>query len=329
MRECMKLRGYFFFVYFLIVLAFSCKNDTVGIDDLRTSSNPDIIATSAEHLAFPDLIWHKDFWYVAFRMADAHTSGTYSEIKVMKSTDFIIWEECNSFELIGLDLRDPKFSFNDAKDSLYLHFWAISNDGDIRKNIYASFDNKDNRFLYDHKTIKMEKQYPNDWLWRPVWKDGELYVGGYNNYISSRLYIYKNLNETPLLYKNIISPITTEMTIRFRDDEIYILVRMIGGTLLGIVKSINDEIDWQSLPLGEIGGPNMILRNDTVFLGGRINNLFSIYTLTENNKRLELYKTFLTEGECGYPGMYLKDEKIYGVYYTQNSGKYEIKSFSF
>lgn len=341
--------------YVILILGFfsSCfYNFPENIEWETEKYQSSIIRSSSNHLAFPDIVRYNDAWYIAYRESDIHgLSAKGSLIKVLRSTDFVNWEECNSFFLEGYDLRDPKFSYDEKTHSIYLHFFAISN-GTSSNQIYKS--NKLNLFtsfkIEYHKfdTVSLNKlPLPQDkvnyWLWRPEWSNGKLYVAGYyeNNVIFLK---YNNLTENPIAFSSLDNG--SEVTIRFYDTRLYALVRRkdeahFGTTtlekdsILRLAHEANISFQWQTLEnLREFGGPNMIIDNGVAYIGGRSFDENSVprtaiykYSLLDNRLKLIVYLESYFDNS--YPGMVLLGNKLYGVYYTAsaNGNKNEIKTF--
>ena len=310
------------------------------------SRDPEIIVASSQHLAFPDITWHNQFWYVAYRVSDSHVGGTYSLIKVMRSRDFINWEEINSFWHQGFDLRDPKFSFNDKTDSLFIHFFAVGtgpNQINRRENIYVTYDRENSKFYTDKefKTITMDSRYPDDWLWRPVWENGYMFVGGYRRG-NVRFYKYESLNKTPVVFARLDGKSASESTLRFYNRNLFSIIRTESNSFFGVLTDAHDSFftsysyfsglpfTWADLPLEKLGGPNMVISDNVVYLGGRVNSKTSIFRYFWQSETLEPLMDLVSFGDDNsYPGFYLKDNTIYGVYYTQTEdlSGFVIRSF--
>lgn len=327
--------------YFLSVFFFwSCSKEDL---ELIKSGGKDIVATSYHHLAFPDLVRVDNTWFLTYRESDAHVNSSFSIIKVLKSHDFINWTEINSFELHGYDLRDPKFSYNDLDGMFYLHIHAVSSVGNYtkeRRNLITSFDNVNMIFHQDlNSKLELSERFSNDWLWRPEWEDGAMYVGGYSDGVF-RLYKYDNINELPHLLYTLSDDFCTESTIRFQDDKIVAIVRGTKKTFLGtaLKASINSlkgcreslPINWQYLAIADLGGPNMVILDDVAYIGGRVKDGKTgliVYSLRDN--KIESTKIFNSYGDNSYPGLVLHNDCVYGVYYTQSKSlnKYIIRTF--
>ena len=331
-----------FMLFFLQLIFLGCYKD----DNLPLSSETqtNIVISSINHLAFPDLLFYNNIWYLTFRESDAHVKGSFSKIKVLKSFDFKNWTEINSYELTGFDLRDPKLSYNELTDNIYLHIPATNTSGVygvIRKNFIVEFNKHNLQFLSDslRHTIKLPDKYPNDWLWRPVWHEGILFAAGYKQG-NLRFYKYENYNKPPLIFSYLEGNGSSEATLNFNNDKIYTLVRRgvdayFGtGLLIDVMKfdSLSSilNFEWTSLPFPELGGPNVVIYNDKAFIGGRTPEYKTAiinYSISKNE--IENIEELYSFGDNSYPGMVIYNDVLYGVYYTQseNLQTFQIRSF--
>lgn len=333
------------FVFGFLQFTFSnCKDDLV--DSVSSNIHDNIVISSKNHLAFPDLISHDNIWYLTYRESDAHVFGTFSKIKVLKSIDFIHWTKINNFEFPIYDLRDPKFSFNEQDNKLYLHIHAantIGQYGATRKNFIVDFDEKKLAFTGDSlkNIISMPEKTNNDWLWRPTWKNGQMYVGGYSKG-KLRFYKYKDLNKTPLIFSHLEGNSPTETTLSMTTDSTYFIVRKGNEASFGIANTseiMNFDslsslvnIDWRSLPFPELGGPNMVIYDNKAYIGGRMpNTKTAIITYSITNNKIEKVDELYSFGDNSYPGMIIKDGILFGIYYTQseNSQTFQIRTFTY
>jgi hypothetical protein len=256
----------------------------------------------------------------------------------MKSTDFKNWHEFISYENPEFDFRDPKFSYNEITDSLYLHIHGASTNGvygQSRKNLFINFTDEINDVhnkTENYRELILPIEFKNDWLWRPIWDQGILYAGGYRH-DQFRLYQYNNINKSPIVLKSLNNGIN-ETTLRIYNNKTYLLSRKKGAGILGHSFTSYLDFKWEPLFTQELGGPNFIIRNDSIFLGGRINSTTSIFSYSLNSENYQLNSIFEFPSkypDCGYPGFFMKDNIIYGVYYTvslQNEG-FQIKTFMF
>jgi hypothetical protein len=315
------------FFFLIIVIFFSCGESQ--IIDIQAAVVNDIVI-SENHLGFPDLIRYNDMWYVIYRESDGHV-GTYGIVKVLKSKDFNKWEEIFTCELEGWDLRDPKFSWDKSRNKLYLHFHAafLQDNRASRKDLYIEYNHTNGFSINDIKEICVPHRYKNIWLWRPEWNNGIFYCIGYNPAVIDgiALFIYPEITASPDIIPLLEYIDASEATIRFNNDDVYCLVRRNNdNTFLG--KATIDKIDdfsWSEIPLFAFGGPNMLLTDGAIFIGGRQNGLF-IGKMNPKNYSITEMEKLPAGGDSSYPGMVLFCNELYIVYYAQKDGGFVISS---
>lgn len=317
----------------------SCLVDIPITQDWEPSEyETETVISSSNHLGFPDLFKYDGVWYVAYRESDNHIKGTFNIIKILKSNDFVNWTEINSFEIPDTDLRDPKFSYNNVTDQLYLHIHKVK---DARSNIYVEFDKDVGQFkdITNGSDLLSVNSNVKEWLWSPVWHNNKLYVAGYVHGV--RFYRYNDIKERPIVFSEVQNGGGSEIVIRFYNNNLYALARkrpkaMIGKYIYSLdsLSSIsyntsNNDLMWEDLDIEELGGPNMVIHDSIIYLGGRVEFQTKIYKYSLRDKSLRLMETLPSHGDNAYPGFVLIDNNLYGVYYTSSrdfSG-FEIRSF--
>ncbi len=327
---------------FTIWVSFSCDNsdalngvlsykDNLFIEDLEEQS---YVTTSVNHLAFPDLSKFNNQWYVTYREADGHLFKSFAKIKVLRSNDFKNWTLINTFEINGIDLRDPKFSYNDQTNEFYLHFMSVSdsNNGSVRKNVYSTFNLDSGIFENVLKTLKTTTKYPEDWFWRPMWHDGNLYSAGYGS-SGIRLYKHKNLSIEPDLILDLSNQGWSEASLLKVDNRFFTVVRTYGETKFGVSESSDNVLfQWKDLPMIELGGPNMKYYGGNFVIAGRQKGGCSLFLYNLENNITELKFTLpAPTGDNAYPGLWIEDSTLFGVYYVEipNRNNFAILSFKY
>jgi len=317
---------------FLVIFFFSCEKNEINAIIQNTTVND--VVVSKNHLGFPDVIYFDDIWYVVYRESDGHI-GTYSIIKIVRSKDFVNWEEIFSYKLNGWDLRDPKFSYDQLNNKLYLHINATTynNYGSQRKNLYIEYNQQLNNFPTDTAGIKeyiVPDKYQNIWLWRPEWNNGILYCVGYNPAVitGTALFTYQTITANPDVIPLLDYSDATEATIRFRNDIAYCLVRRDSHSAVFGTASLENlsKFNWSNIPVLAFGGPNMVLTNQFAFVGGRNNGLLYIGKLDLETYSLTELEKLPSSGDCSYPGMVIQSDSLYVVYYTAKNSGYAISS---
>lgn len=304
------------------------KLDKSKIDSLliKKSKTHTILHSKTAHLAFPDFLKYKDYWYLTFRISDAHVTKKSSNILIYKSRDLENWQMEQVFSQEGYDLRDPKLFIH--KDTLFMQFHStsISPYGHFRNDFTVKYDFEKSNWLVPQVLNKNENS--NSWFWRISSINNKLYVGAY---LEGNLRIFDSANNID--YHNIYSfdlldNQLTESTFRERDSKLYALIRVnFKNAILGIC-ALNDLNNWdfKELPWNNIGGPNFLIYQNYLLIGGRKNAKTALYKYNLNNDIFTLVgETQEIRYDSGYPGMYIEDNLLYFIYYTNSpEGEFQI-----
>lgn len=327
-RMLLKFSRHIIIPVFIFISFISCKkeNDEVFVHpnvEVEESSK-NFIVRSSNHLAFPDLIKYQDKWYLTYREGDGHIYKNYSKIIVMSSDDFVNWNRIQEFEIENWDLRDPKFSYNELKNELYLHVYGREIGADpINSRSYFSKYNIDNGKFLDLEIIKMPLNIPNklwlsDWLWKPIWYKSKFYVNGYL-FNGIRTYSSNDLESSlSLIFKTWNQGWSESASIIF-NDTIITIVRTNTLVQLGKSSVDNFKYSWKELNISDLGGPSIVKFRDTEFIvAGRQKGRFEIFIYnTENESMTSLFKSNMDSPDIGYNGLYLDEDKLYIVYYEE------------
>lgn len=287
----------------------------------------------APHSGLTDLIKWKDSFYCVFRESDAHYGQRNGILRILQSTNGVIWNLISTLESEGWDLRDPKLS--------------ITPDGKMMLLAGASRYNKEKELLAHHTVVSFSQDVVNwsplinilneKWLWRITWFQGIGYGVAYFYLDSTQpegewgVSLYKT--EDGIHYKILtsfaISGKPSEVTLRFLPD---------GKMIALLRRDANDNNEaWigSSYPPYEdwiwsethtfFGGPNfLILPDGSMWACGRIltsspYGIISKTCLAEMTLN-DLYpKLFLPgQGDTGYPGMVYEHPILWVSYYSSH-----------
>lgn len=307
---------------FVVIICFSCtaqdENDNGSVVTLRITNDKN------KHHAFTDLVYFDNQFFLVFRESDSHAFGKDGIIKMLNSFDGKKWKLIKEFNIDGIDLRDPKFSINKNELMLYIHGStyegkAISQFTDYRARYSDSWSKIENVKL--DKTIKSTSKVTGNeaWPWRITWLNGKAYAFAYNGVDIFGLYnsddglFYKN---SAVKYNKVAMP-TEGTLVANSKGEFYALVRRNYGSVL--FQKFNTEkkefLTLGELPYANFGGPNFVFLNDKqiLFSGSYGAVLVGIYDLETNRYKI-LYN--FGGGDCGYPGMLIKDNVLWLSYYS-------------
>src|SRR5690348_904974 len=119
-----------------ILLLGSCAGKTSAQDSIEVKK----IWDRAPHNAFTDLIRFNHAFYCVFREAKSHISGPTGVIRVLRSTDGDTWRSLDSFQLRGMDVRDPKISITpDHRLMILMDGETYENRKVVGRKPYVSF----------------------------------------------------------------------------------------------------------------------------------------------------------------------------------------------
>ncbi len=290
----------------------------------------------APHSAFTDLIRFKNAWYCTFREGPGHMSGPVGQARVLKSTDGKSWISAASFEMKGLDIRDPKISIVPGNRLMVLMDVETYNDGKVATRVpYVSFSNDGDNYSHPERSVVDPSITTNsDWVWRVTWHKGMGYAIVYQ---PSTMYVLKTKDGKYFekLSKLDIDGNPNESTIRFdKNDKMYVMIRREKDDQMGMLaKSDAPYTSWTMNKMNyRLGGPNFIFLNDnTLCIGSRLYEMengkikpSTVVFLSDLNGKI--YKTVRlpSSGDTSYPGMVVYEDQLWFSYYSSHEGKTSI-----
>ena len=283
------------------------------------------ILKSTYHLGFPDLIRYRNTWFASMRFSEGHLPVNFGHVIIFKSNDLKTWVPEQIFTQNGYDLRDPKLFI--ADDILYVHFnsTTINPYGDIRNDYiskYSSFSNSWEPAQKINKNTNMKS-----WFWRITYFDGTFYTGAYK--YGEPLKLFNSIDGINFkeIFKFNLDGYLSESTLRFYDEQAYILIRVKDKNTLFGKSNENDLTTWafNELPIKELGGPNFLKYENIFLIGGRSNNKTILYYYNYSSNKLKELFILPSVQDNGYPGMYLENDILYVLYFSGSTmGKHLI-----
>lgn len=290
------------------------------------------ISGQANHSAFTDLIRFQDRWYCVFREGTGHAAGP-GIIRVLSSEDGKQWHSVASLTKENVDLRDPHI--------------CVTPDNRLMINGGAAYPAKRNplvdhysfvSFSKDGKTWTEPQRVLNSWqwLWRVTWHKGIAYGVAYNHnpangrrkYTGTLVQSKDGLHWTKL--SDFTIPQTTEATIRFDGDTMYVLQRRDGSpntAMIGSSESPYTKWDWKDVGF-YFGGPNFIQDpNGNWWCTGRIikgGAKTVVGTIDLAKGKITPLLTLPSGGDTSYPGMVWHDNALWISYYSSHEGRTSI-----
>lgn len=307
--------------YFLMGLAALCLFSQV--DAKATLLSTQMIWNGSPYSAFTDLVYFQNQFLCCFRESNSHQDGENGQIRILASPDAVTWTPVALLSLNGYDLRDPKLSVT-ASGNLLLNMgatiWSYNGAETINSAVSFSADGTQ----WDPVQVL---PYPGEWIWHVAWNQETAYGCAYSsNGTTTQMKLMQSpdgIHYTTLkTFKIRKSP--TEATLRFMPDQTMVaLVRRNEGK--GIIGSSPPPYtDWKWFKTHSIlGGPDFLILPDGSMLASSRRTKDYAETCILARMSLKKYRPFLTfpsEGDCSYPGMVLKDGKLYVSYYSSQTG---------
>lgn len=275
------------------------------------------------HSAFTDLAWYRGQFYCVFRVASKHVSPD-GKIRVLTSKDGAVWTASAVIEMEGADLRDPKIMLAPRGGLLVSGAAAYPAGGAVRHQtfLWASDDGKT-----WHKPREIGEA--NYWLWKLAFHDGSYWSVGYAT-AGQEPYIklfrdFKAVEgfEVPPDRPNEVALAATP------DGALHLLMRRDTGAATALLVSRSPKGEWNTKDIGvRIGGPGLLALADGKLLGaGRLHTPERRTALFEIDPATGKYHELLSlpsGGDTSYPGLVLRDGKLYVSYYSSHEGKTAI-----
>jgi hypothetical protein len=291
-----------------------------------------IIIDDGKHDAFPDMIYWKDNYYLAYRAAKSHID-TNSSIVILASTNAKKWTAVAELSLADEDIRDPKFAI--VNDLLFLY--ALKNK-DIVANPYTTVYTKsvDGENWSDWKDVS-----PEEWVfWRPKSVDGKIWYVGADDREQKTSALFSSTDG--IVWKKLSTiysgEFNGEIEISFLDGELFSTIRVEGvegdpKTMIGL--SQDPYSSWQLTPsyVTRLDGPCLFSYKGVLFASGRFEPSDKDFSTGSflNRKRTSIFLvkdtglTYLTDlpssGDTSYPTVVVEENKAYIAYYTSDPNK--------
>lgn len=314
---------------FIVIFCFSCTAQDE--DEYYVADAQRITTEKNVHQAFTDLVFFDNQFFLVFRESDKHAFGINGVIKLYNSKDGEQWTLVKEINVEGVDLRDPKFSVNKDKLMLYIHGLTFQDKKVIGSSDYKSrySENKGwgdliNVTLMNSMSDPQKSNTNGAWPWRVTWFNNKAYSIAYNLTGIFDLYqsddggiVFNKINSLTGILNN-----PTEATLRINSNgEFYVLARTNNGrAIIGRSTNPNEGWDWfGEIPIVNFGGPNFLFTiNDKMLISGRDEGKVILGTYDVNEKIYKKLLTFKSDGDCGYPGMVIKDDTLWISYYSSN-----------
>lgn len=286
----------------------------------------------AAHSAFTDLIKCNGEWLCIFRESDRHSGGKNGMLRILRSSNSIIWEPQDLIEREGWDLRDPKLSLMpDGKLLLLAGASRLDHDGDrIAHQTVVSFSSNGIEWT------PFEVIFQEEWLWRITWFQGvgygiSYFLNGSTERGDWRVQLLKTqdgLNYESLTFFSIPGK-PNEATLRFfPSGQMMVLLRREekDNNRAWIGSSVPPYEDWLWTESSHyFGGANfLILPNEVPWAVGRLilKNPYGVIekTVLAEISSTDIYPQLILDsgGDCSYPGMVYESPYLWVSYYSSH-----------
>jgi hypothetical protein len=284
----------------------------------------------APHNAFTDLVRFQGRWFCVFREGKAHVSPD-GALRVISSTDGVVWESAALIKSSNSDLRDAKMTVTPDGQLMLCGAEALHDKSQHTHQSLAWFS-KDGRTWSEKHAIGD----PDFWLWRATWHKGTAYGVGYGcgKDKSVRLYASKDGKKFDTLVERLFDVgYPNETSIVFNGDTAYCLLRRDGtgkgndSGMLGVSQAPFTKWEWKDLGT-RIGGPHMIRLPDGRFVAAvRLydkRQRTSLCWLDPRACKLTEFLELPSGGDTSYAGLVLHQDQLWVSYYSSHEGKASI-----
>lgn len=292
------------------------------------------------HCSMTDLIRYKNQWFCSFREGSHHFEGQKGTLRILTSRDGIAWHTAATFEMDGIDLRDPKLSITSHGQLLLLTGGTIRDENEkyLSLQSYVAFSDDGENWSDFQKILP-----PHEWLWRITWYQGKAYGASYRRsdirdrkkeWISTLWESPDGLNWREVVQWDIESH-PNETTLRFfRSGTLAALVRRDGEhdsrAFFGTSDPPYTDWLWKPLPY-YVGGPNFIIGpQDIMWAAGRYlqytpyGEIEKTFVGTLDFQTLHRLVILPSGGDCSYPGMLFHENTLWVSYYSSHEGSSAI-----
>ncbi|RYD81068.1 MAG: exo-alpha-sialidase [Sphingobacteriales bacterium] len=286
------------------------------------------IWSDAPHNAFTDLEFYKGYWYCVFREAPTHFSKDGNgQIRIIRSADTETWTSVNIISDNYFDLRDPKITVT-PKGRLMVNYFCLPLADTLLPQIAESrmVLSDDGEKWSSPRALNLK----NELAWRIKWYKGNAYTISYQN--NGGVILYKSANGVNFkqVCKLPLKGNPNEATIEFMPNGRMVAIireeEKPNRTYIGY--SEPPYTNWKFTESPKFaGGPNMIKLPD--------NNLLATFRQYDNgagklwlgkieNNILTEITELKSDGDCGYAGMFWKDDALWLSYYSTHEKKTNI-----
>ncbi len=288
----------------------------------------EMIANSAPHSAFTDLIHYQDQWFCVFREGAAHVSPN-GALQVLKSSDGQSWKSVAKLTSPKADLRDAKITTTPTGQLMLCGAGAMHQPAEARHQSFVWYS-EDGENWTDAIAIGP----PDYWIWRITWHDGKAYGVGYHTRKPRETQLF--VSEDGKEFEELGQPFTidgfsNESSLVFHTDgSALCIVRRDGkpnDAVLGTSSPPYKTWKWQSVGR-YIGGPVLVQLPDGRHLvaGRRLDGPAKtvLWQISPSTAKLTELAVLPSGGDTSYPGLVLHKDLLWMSYYSSHESKSQI-----
>jgi hypothetical protein len=323
------------FLVLVAIFTVSCSPEVFSKEEKEIKINSLVPLDDTISYNFTDLVYFKNRWYLIFRESDCHAYGRDGVVNLYTRLDNENWKLIKTFQVNGFDLRDPKFSLNGDKLTLYIHGSKYLNNellgfSDYRSNCIGGtkWGNLEKVTLDNLKSRPYKIPGNESWPWRITWYQGKAYTFGYTFTVNSSIFdLYKSDDGLAFKGSNVMGddfPYRGEATMRV--DEKGNFYAIIRSKNLMLARSLDGNKSWKvfdEIPILSLGGPNFLFYKNKMLITGRDSRAMKVvlYSYDLDTKVYTQLFTFPSGGDCGYAGMVIKGGDLWVSYYSSHERK--------
>lgn len=302
---------------------------------------------TAKHSAFTDLVRWRGHFLCTFREGSGHVPGTNGTVRIIASEDGSSWTSWATIAEKGIDLRDPKLSVMPNGSLLMTCGGSDYSDGLQGWHTRVAFSTDGKSWTPPRRV----RGIPADnWFFRLTWHDGVGYCLPNITDADPKTGRARTTNRTVGLFtttdglnytrasKNLALPAgACELTVRFRDDEMWGIVRHAGNRSRSgfIIRARPPYRTFSSAPVRHgMGGPNLLALGDGTWLvgtreyaderpKGRKGTAMVLLRVHADGRFDRLYE-LPSGGDTSYPGFVVHEDAVWVSYYASHEGKAQI-----
>ena len=294
----------------------------------------------APHSGMTDLIRYKNNWFCSFREGEQHVLGAHGTVRILTSSDSLVWTTAAVFFQTEIDLRDPKLSITPSGQLMLVCGGTIYDEDNMYASLQSRVSFSDDGKHWSSFQLILE---PHEWLWRVTWNQGKAYGASY-----SRSDIKDRHKEWNIRlwdsFDGVKWNLTTqwdipgnpnETTLRFTKSHTMIALvrrekRGDNHAWLGFSRPPYKQWQWNPLNF-PIGGPNFVLGPEEIlWVGGRLltntayGQLEKTFIGTMDLSEVQRLLVLPSNGDCSYPGLAFHEDTLWVSYYSSHEEKTAI-----